>query len=152
MRLDISEKKIFSKMINNLFNYKIKNHINGISIDSRKIKENDVYIALKGKKYDGHDFIPEAINKGASIIFSEKKYTSSSTKIINVESNIQNLGIMANYWRKKIKGIIIGITGSNGKTTTKNLIYHVLSKNKSCENTIGNYNSTIGLPLSLALQ
>ena len=127
---------------------------NGITIDSRRVKENDLFIALKGDNHDGHDFIGEAFENGASGAIIEKTSESSTdynTKnLIKVSSTIFALGRIANAWRNKFPNLkVICITGSNGKTTTKEMTYSILSvKNKTLKNT-GNLNNQIGLPLTL---
>ena len=145
MRIEIKNKQKFKNMFNNLFNTKIK-EINGISIDSRSIQKNDIYIPIKGIKFDGHDFIDDAIKLGASKCFSENHVQNNN--VIKINSSIEIIKQIASCWNKESKHKVIGVTGSNGKTTTKELLYHVLSKKYSCSKSEGNYNSTIGLPLS----
>ena len=146
MRIEIKDKNNFIKMFNQIFeNKKIKN-INALTIDSRKVKDNDIFIPIKGNEYDGHDFIDSSFKKGAIACFSEdNKYRKN---IINTSSNIKTIEMLAKKWKKITNSKIIGITGSNGKTTTKDLLYHLLSKKFKCSKTEGNYNSKIGLPLA----
>ena len=146
MRIEIRDKENFIKMFNNLFEKDKINKVNGVCIDSRKIKQNDIYIPIKGKKYDGHDFIIKALKNGAIKCLSEKN--NKDKDIIKIKSSIEAINTMASIWNKKSKHKIIGITGSNGKTTTKELIYNILSTQNSCSKSIGNYNSKIGLPIS----
>ena len=84
MRIAIKEKELFKNLINKLFNVNIR-AINSFCIDSRKIQKNDIFLAIKGNNSDGHDFIEDAINAKASMIFSEKKYKNK--KIIKVRFN-----------------------------------------------------------------
>ena len=146
MRIEIRDKTNFIHMFNNIYKNNNISKINGISIDSRKIMENDIYIPVKGKKYDGHDFINESFKKGAIASFSEQKTIKKN--IINTKSIIKEISNLVKNWSKLSKSKIIGITGSNGKTTTKNLLFHILEKEFNCNKTIGNYNSLIGFPIS----
>ena len=146
MRVEIQDKKQFIDMFNILYpNNKISN-INGISIDSRKITKGDIFFPIKGNNYDGHKFITKSLGKGAIISFSKNK--NNNKKIITVKSIKNEINKLAKNWLKISKSKIIGITGSNGKTTAKNLLYHILSHKYKCNKTIGNYNSLIGFPLS----
>ena len=149
MRIRIGNNKIFKDVVNKLFPKITINEINGFSIDSRKVKENDIYLAIQGANHDGHNYISEAISKGACLIFSEKPCNNPSQNIINVQSTLDLLKILAKEYVKQFKCLIIAITGSNGKTTTKELLAHVLCKTKKIMFTKGNYNSTIGLPMSI---
>ena len=118
-----------------------------ISIDTReKFNINTVYIAIKGKSYDGNDFINEAISKGCSLIISN---TDINSKIpyIKVENTIHALGSLSKYLSKNIRKI--GITGSVGKTTVKEMIYLVLKEKYNASKTEKNENNEIGVPLTL---
>jgi UDP-N-acetylmuramoyl-tripeptide--D-alanyl-D-alanine ligase len=128
--------------------------IKGISIDSRTIRRGEVFFALKGKHYDGHMFIKEAINKGAvAIVCSNKfnfKVSSKSTFIIKIDDTLIALGQVANQYRNKFtKTKIIGITGSNGKTTTKDMLFEILRITGKTIASKDNCNNRIGLPMSI---
>ena len=146
MRIEIKDKKNFICMFNKIYEHNNISKINGISIDSRQIMKDDIYIPIKGKKYDGHDFITESFRKGAIKSFSEQKHNKKN--IIYTKSVINEINKLAKNWSKLSKSKIIGITGSNGKTTTKNLLFHILNSEFKCNKTIGNYNSLIGFPIS----
>jgi UDP-N-acetylmuramoyl-tripeptide--D-alanyl-D-alanine ligase len=128
----------------------------GISGDSRVVQAHDLFIALKGRRYDGHTFIPEAIKKGATGIILDKKQIShflnytDHTAIIAVDNTLKALGEIASFMRKKYLYIpLIAITGSNGKTMTKEAIAHVLGSAFRVLKTKGNYNNQIGLAFTL---
>ncbi len=125
-----------------------------ITIDSRRVKENDLFIAIRGENHDGHEFIKEAFENGAAgaVVETSAENLGDTGKrsIIKVSSTVAALGRIANAWRNKFPKLkVICITGSNGKTTTKEMTYSILSvKNSTLKNT-GNLNNQIGLPLTL---
>ncbi len=122
---------------------------NSVAIDTRKIVPNALFIALKGENFDANTFALEALNKGASyvIIDNENYYIDSRT--IVVKDSLIALQDLARFHRKYLNLPILAITGSNGKTTTKELIHVVLSKKHSTKATLGNLNNHIGVPLTL---
>ena len=134
------------KVINGICNINSEEVINDIKTDTRKINKGDIFIALKGKNYNGEDFIVEAIEKGAIACIVEN---SINDKCIKVNSTIETLFLLGNYIRRKYNIPLIAITGSNGKTTTKDLLYHVLSskynvlKNKESKNNIIGVSDTL---------
>lgn len=120
-----------------------------ISTDTRKIEKDTLYIALKGENFNGNQFAEDAISKGAKYaIVDEKKYADNK-RFFYVENGLRFLQRLANYHREKFNIPIIGITGSNGKTTTKELIANVLSQKFNVLYTLGNLNNHIGVPLTL---
>ena len=147
-----------SKEINKVLKVNIEKNliINDISIDSRKIKGNTLFIPLKGLNYDGHDFILDAFNNGAVACLSRNDYksrvkSSEDRVIIGVDNTLDALTKLASYSRDRIKDLeLIGITGSNGKTTLKEWCSIILKKFYKIHHTEGNYNNQIGLPLSLS--
>ena len=122
-----------------------------IVTDSRKISKGDCFLALKGPNFNGHDFIDEALNRGGSVVISEKN-PPQDEKILGVNSTDECLSFLAKYQRKKFEGKVVGITGSNGKTSTKLLLSSLLS-NKFDPSQIyvspGNWNNFYGLCFSL---
>ena len=117
--------------------------------DSRKIEKGCLFFALKGDKYNGNQFANDALNKGADFaIVDEQKYNTSE-KTILVENVLQALQELAFFHRKQLGIPILGITGSNGKTTTKELISAILSEKYQVAFTQGNLNNHIGVPLTL---
>ena len=120
-----------------------------ISTDTRKIKENDIFFALKGENFNGNTYTQKALDSGASyVVIDEEKYVSNN-KTILVDNVLKTLQDLANYHRKKCKAQVISLTGSNGKTTTKELINAVLSTSYRTIATKGNLNNHIGVPLTL---
>jgi len=131
------------------------NFVNNISTDTRTLKEGDFFIPLKGEKYDGHNFLNEALNKKASGVIIAKKNIKNSlssvnnTIIIEVEDTLQALHDFIQYYRSKFNPLVIAITGSNGKTTTKEILGNILKQNAPTLVNFGNWNNQVGLPLTL---
>ncbi|PLR77303.1 UDP-N-acetylmuramoyl-tripeptide--D-alanyl-D-alanine ligase [Bacillus sp. V3-13] len=125
--------------------------INGVSIDSRKIETGNLFIPFKGENADGHRFVEEAINKGAGAAFWQKDAPNPPVHlpIIIVEDTLLALQELAGSYRDELSTKIIGITGSNGKTTTKDMMASVLSLEYKVQKTEGNFNNHIGLPLTV---
>ena len=130
--------------------YELFNKYKSVSIDTRSIKPNDIFFAIKGPNFDGNNFALQAIKTGASYVISDNPSISKkSEKIIYVENSIKALQKLANYHRRKLNTKIIAITGSNGKTTSKELILNVLKTKYKTTATKGNLNNHLGVPLSL---
>jgi len=128
--------------------------VNAISIDSRTINENDAFIAIRGVTFDGHNFIQEAIDKGAKAVIvqyqvSGIKCQDKNINLIKVKDTIKALGDIANFQRRKFSIPVIAVTGSNGKTTAKEMIAWVLSKGFCVLKNEGTKNNQIGLPQTL---
>ena len=125
--------------------------VSSVSIDTRTLKKGDLFFALRGTKYDAHEFLEQAVEKGASglVVSKDDLSLKSSVPIIKVSDTLKALAKLAAYNRKENDVFIIGVTGSNGKTTTKDLIYAVLKKKYSVLKNKGNFNNEIGLPLTL---
>ena len=138
--LDITKGKVLNEFKNN--------KINKIVTDTRKIKKNDLFIALKGKNYNGHDFIND-IKKASGIIIDEDVNINTNIPVIKVESTYKVLELIGNYYRKKYDIPLIAITGSNGKTTTKELISHILESKYNVLKNSGNKNNIIGVSETL---
>lgn len=124
-------------------------YIQGICTDSRKIKEKDLFVALKGESFDGHDFIDKAYDAGAALVLSEKTLSNGQHPYILVKDTLKALQEIARYYKKKFKIPFVAVTGSSGKTTTKDMIAAVLSEKYHVLKTEGNFNNAIGLPLTL---
>ena len=129
----------------------LKRKFHAISINSKKIKKDDIFIAIKGLNFDGHDYINEAFKNGAiAAIISDEEKISKNTILVN--DTKKSLADIASFILKKFKPFVIGITGSNGKTTTKELIKSILDSNYGTNKilaTQANYNNDIGLPLTI---
>ncbi|MEG0546451.1 MAG: UDP-N-acetylmuramoyl-tripeptide--D-alanyl-D-alanine ligase [Oscillospiraceae bacterium] len=123
--------------------------INDISIDSRAISKNGLFIAIEGEKFDGHNFCDEVAKNGAIALICHKK-VNTKLPIIYVENTGKALMDLASYYRKSINDLkIIGLTGSVGKTTTKEMTYAVMSQKYNSIKTDGNLNNEIGMPKTL---
>ncbi|WP_394970238.1 UDP-N-acetylmuramoyl-tripeptide--D-alanyl-D-alanine ligase [uncultured Croceitalea sp.] len=120
-----------------------------ISTDTRKITKNCLFFALKGPNFNGNKFAEEALKKGASYVIVDEEKFKTSKKTILVKSVLETLQALATFHRDYSKAQIISLTGSNGKTTTKELINLVLSKKYKTIATKGNLNNHIGVPLTL---
>lgn len=140
--------------IKELYSHYLKNP--SISTDSRNIKPGDIFFALKGENFDGNEFVFKAIEQGASLVVCDNKkikqrdnFLKQRNKIFLCEDSLLTLQNLASYHRKQLKTTIIGISGTNGKTTTKELIQAVLSQKYLTLATKGNFNNHIGVPLTL---
>jgi UDP-N-acetylmuramoyl-tripeptide--D-alanyl-D-alanine ligase len=120
-----------------------------VDTDTRTIRKNTLFFALKGANFNGNSFAEEALNLGASFAIVDEKAYQTKKNIILVDTVLETLQQLANYHRRKLGIRIIGLTGSNGKTTTKELIAIVLRKKYNIQATKGNLNNPIGVPLTL---
>ena len=122
----------------------------GISTDTRTIKKNNIFFCLKGEKFDGNLFINQAFHLGASfVIYDDEQLNYKSKKAIRVKNALETLQSLAKYHRSKFNIPVIGLTGSNGKTTSKELINSVLSQKFNVTFTSNNFNNHIGVPLTI---
>lgn len=136
-----------------------QSRIRGVSIDSRIIKREELFIALTGNRFDGHDFIQEALNRGAKAIIISGKFRSKPQRItrglsnrvgfIAVGDTRKALGALAYFHRQRFNIPIVAITGSNGKTTTKDMLAWILSSRANVLSNPGTQNNDIGIPLAL---
>ncbi|WP_288887644.1 UDP-N-acetylmuramoyl-tripeptide--D-alanyl-D-alanine ligase [uncultured Eubacterium sp.] len=138
-----------------LYNFDLSEdkEVSGVAIDSRKISADYLYIPFVGERVDGHDFIPDVFNKGALITLSEvnleEKFPYDNYPYILVESTAQAIKDIAEYYRSNLSIKVVGITGSVGKTSTKEIIASVLEQKYKVLKTDGNFNNEIGLPLTI---
>ena len=129
------------------FGYPADIEISDISTDTRTIKKNSLFIALKGERFDGHDFAAKAMELGAAAVVTERNVEGA--KCLIVDSTAQALLDIAGYYRDKFNIPVVGVTGSVGKTTTKDMIALVVSQKYSTLKTQGNFNNEIGMPKTL---
>ncbi len=122
--------------------------VSDFSIDTRSIKKGEVYIAIKGQNFDGHDFIEDAEKKGA-IAFIVSREVSSNLPFIIVNNTLDFMETIAVHNRSYFNGNVIGITGTNGKTTSKQILSSLLSQKHKTHKTDGNKNNHIGVPFSM---
>lgn len=123
--------------------------INFFSQDSRQMKNGGMYIPLKGERFDGHNFIESAFQTGAQAIISEKDVKYEDKIVIKVKDTYQALKDMASYLRNHRPVKVVGVTGSVGKTSTRDMVYSVVKQKYKTLKTEGNYNNEIGLPLTI---
>lgn len=120
-----------------------------VSIDTRKIESNSFFVAIKGERFDANTFAAEALNKGASYVLIDDANYYVDNRTILTDNCLSTLQELAKFHRSYLRLPIIALTGSNGKTTTKELINVVLSKKYNVKATVGNLNNHIGVPLTL---
>lgn len=141
--------------VSSLVNIKENSSFVGVSTDSRQIKTGELFVALSGENFDGHDKVSEAIEKGASAaVVSEAKFGSlieanPDLPLIVCDDSLEALGMLARYHRLRFKYPLVAVCGSNGKTSTKNFTAHLLSQKYNVLKTHENFNNQIGVPLML---
>ncbi|MCL2873866.1 MAG: UDP-N-acetylmuramoyl-tripeptide--D-alanyl-D-alanine ligase [Defluviitaleaceae bacterium] len=146
--IDDVVKAVGGKVLHNADTFGVK--IYGVTIDSRKDVFNSLFVPLKGEHNDGHNFINQAFESGAVCSFTERDSENIPGKVlIKVDSTNEALKKLAEYYRSLFSMPIVAITGSSGKTTTKELIASVLAMKYKVLKTEGNYNNEIGLPLTV---
>ncbi len=130
--------------------------VSGVVIDSRKVESNNLFVATRGERVDGHSFIPQVWEAGALCVITEEDLETSlfvpdgiKGNYIVVESSFQALKDLAKFYRSVLDITVVGVTGSVGKTSTKEMIATVLSKQFCVQKTQGNFNNEVGLPLSI---
>ncbi len=136
--------ELFPQQMNPGFDFEFT----GVVTDTRKPCKGSLFVAIRGENFDGHDFIHTAAKKGAAAIVVERELESQIPQIV-VDDCIRALAVIANYWRKQVNPKLIAITGSNGKTTVKEMLARILSARYQTLKTAGNFNNEIGVPLTL---
>lgn len=137
------------------FSYNPNEVITGVSTDSRQIRKGKLFFALRGDHHNGHDFMDQVFQRGASAAVVDQRYSlpvrlrKKIKNLIQVKDTTSALGDLAHAWRKKFDIPVIAITGSNGKTTTKDMMAAILGTRYHVLKTEGNFNNFIGLPLTL---
>lgn len=124
--------------------------ITSVAFDSRKIKKGGLFVPLKGAR-DGHEFVASAVNNGAAATLWQKDHPGKPTNIavLEVDDPLTAMQNLAHYYLRKVNPTVVGITGSNGKTTTKDMIAAVLAKRFNVHKTQANYNNAIGVPMTI---
>ncbi len=128
--------------------------VTGVSTDSRSVVAGELFVALKGERFDGHDFIGAVAGKGVKVFLAEREWTGRhdppvGTSCIVVGDTLRGLGDLASFHRGRFNLPVVAVTGSNGKTTTKEMIAAILATTGPGLKTGGNLNNLIGLPLTL---
>ncbi|GEP42306.1 UDP-N-acetylmuramoyl-tripeptide--D-alanyl-D-alanine ligase [Brevifollis gellanilyticus] len=125
--------------------------VSRVITDSRKVQPGDLFVALKGGKFDAHDFLPQVISAGASAVLIERGRGTGSDgcALIEVDDTLVGLQNLSRGYRSLLQPLIIGLTGSNGKTSTKDLTAIVMASKYQTRATLGNLNNHIGVPLTL---
>ena len=145
MRLQICE---IASAVNAAQTIEAKDLITGITWDSREVKPGDMYVALPGERVDGHDFIHAAETSGARAVMVSRD-VDADVHVVRVDDTAKALVDLARYWRTQLRGTVVGLTGSTGKTTTKNLVRDVLAHSMSVVATKANQNNELGVPRTL---
>lgn len=133
--------------INELYNIFL--HSAGVNTDTRTLAENQVFVALKGENFDGNAFALQALEAGALCAVVDKSVQETDPRLVKVDDTLETLQALAAFHRTKLSIPVIGLTGTNGKTTTKELIRTVLSAKYTVAATEGNLNNDIGVPLTV---
>ena len=128
---------------------KVNCPLSGISTDSRNLTPGELFVPLRGERFDGHDYLSQAVNNGAAACLSEEVIAGLSVPVVRVENTLQALGDIAAACRLQLSGPLVAITGSAGKTTTKEMLAKILEQVAPGLKTAGNFNNLIGLPLTL---
>lgn len=126
--------------------------LSGVGTDSRSIRRDELFVALRGERFNGHDYIPQAVSAGASAVVCAEAIPAMpgpGVSVIRVADTLKALGDLARFHRQRFQVPVIGITGSNGKTTTKEMIAAILAAKFNIVKTKLNFNNEIGLPLTL---
>ena len=123
--------------------------LTGISTDSRNLKPGELFIPLRGARFDGHDYLSQAVKNGAAACLSEEVVAGLPVPVIRVADTLRALGDLAAANRLNLHGPLVGITGSAGKTTTKEMLAAILEQQGPGLKTAGNFNNLIGVHLTL---
>jgi UDP-N-acetylmuramoyl-tripeptide--D-alanyl-D-alanine ligase len=121
----------------------------GVSTDSRTIREGDLFVALDGDNFDGHDYVSDALGRGARGAVVARPVEADGVCVYSVEDTLLALGQLAGHRRRSLDAVVVGITGSSGKTATKDLTWAAIKGSRRVHATPGNLNNRIGLPLTL---
>ncbi|MBP7653642.1 UDP-N-acetylmuramoyl-tripeptide--D-alanyl-D-alanine ligase, partial [Candidatus Dependentiae bacterium] len=148
MKLTFKEAAELSGAYKNIPAEMLEQKINKIETDSRKVEKGDLFLAIKGENFDGHDFVNTAVKSGAGAVVVHNKINAKIPQII-VKDTVLFLGKLAEFYKSKFKIITIAVTGSCGKTTTKDMINCVLKTKFNVVTNAGSFNNHIGVPLTV---
>lgn len=146
MRMSLAE---IAKITDGELFYSSSELIKNISLDSREIEAGTLFVAIKGERFDGHDFIGKAFEDGAAAIVCERIPYKVKGNVILVDNSLYAFGSIAKNHKRLVAPLTVGITGSVGKTTTKQFIFSVLDQKFNTHKTDGNFNNEIGLPITI---
>ena len=149
MRINLPHPNKFAKIWEEVTDVALNKTVKGIVTDSREVRPGDLYIAISGDRVDGHTFIKDVFEKGAVCALVNSEIENADEQLIKVNNSVSTIGKVAKAWRNQFDIPVMGITGSNGKTSTKELLKHMLSAQFNIHATEGNFNTSIGLPLTL---
>ena len=149
MRINLPHPNKFAKIWEEVTDVALNKTVKGIVTDSREVRPGDLYIAISGDRVDGHTFIKDVFEKGAVCALVNSEIENADEQLIKVNNSVSTIGKLAKAWRNQFDIPVMGITGSNGKTSTKELLKHMLSAQFNIHATEGNFNTSIGLPLTL---
>ncbi len=145
MRIKIENSEMFTAVLESTIKSKIYYPVTGVTNDSRQIKKGDLYIAMNGRYNDGHEYLNDVNENGAAAALVQKSNAKIDLQQLKVTDTVETLKKLAANWRQNFDIPIIAITGSNGKTSSKDLLQHILSDNLFVHATKGNFNTVIGL-------
>ena len=145
MRVNIEKSEMFTAVLESTINSRIYHPVTGLTNDSRQIQKGDLYIAMNGQYNDGHKFLDDVNEKGAAAAIVQELNNGIDLQQLKVHNTKETLKELATKWRKNFDIPIVAITGSNGKTSSKDLLLHILSKDLKVHATKGNFNTDIGL-------
>ena len=123
--------------------------VQGISTDSRTLQPGDLFVPLRGERFDGHDYLTQAVRNGAAACLSEEIVAGLTIPVVQVRDTLQALGDLAHAVRQGFTGPVVGITGTSGKTTTKEMLAAILARTGPGLKSSGNFNNLIGVPQTL---
>jgi len=151
MRINVTEPERLSNLLRERYAREDIPPLTGISTDSREVRPGDLFIAIAGSRVDSHGLAGDAVAAGALAVLAEREIDGlpDNIPVLQTDGTIRELGAIAKAWRRIFTQPLIAITGSNGKTTTKNLILQVLGGKYDLLGTTGTFNSRIGLPMTL---
>jgi len=123
--------------------------VTGVTTDSRACRAGDLFVAVRGERFDGHDFVAQAAARGAAACVVSRPVPSTPCPALHVEDTVAALGRLAVAHRRRLRATVIAVTGSNGKTTTKGMLHHLLGRRLRGRAAVRSFNNHLGVPLTL---